>query len=494
MIRIIRPSNLSVLALVAMVIPIAECEDSLWPVREFRGVWVATVANIDWPSSRHLTTSQQKHELDLIVQTVHKLNFNAIVFQVRTAGDAMYNSSLDPWSYYLTGTQGKSPSPYWDPLAYLIEKSHNLGMEVHAWFNPYRARAGSSSRSGLASTHMANRFPQYTHGYGHNLWMDPGAKVVQDYIISVFSDVVKNYDVDGIHIDDYFYPYPVQGQDFPDSHTYNSYKSNGGTLSHSNWRRNNINDLVQRINNELHAMKPYIKFGVSPFGIWKPGHPSGIHGLSSYDAIYADARKWLVEGWLDYLTPQLYWKIDPPAQSYPALLDWWLQQNSKNRHVYAGNDVAKIVSHGWSAQEISNQVKISRDHRSLLSLGNIQFSMKYFISNSHGIANAFSALYTNKALAPVMSWLNVSRPVSPSNVATDSSSILWSRDTSGAIYYWAIYQQFADAWNLHTVVRAEVTSVSKINKGFYAIKGVNRAGVESSPIVVQVHGSTAIVG
>ena len=390
------------------------------------------------------------------------------------------------------GTQGNSPSPFWDPLSYLLQKAHDLGIEVHAWFNPYRARAGSSSRSGLASNHMANRFPQYTYSYGHNLWMDPGAKVVQDYIISVFTDVLKRYDVDGIHIDDYFYPYPVQGQSFPDSHTYSSYKSNGGTLSLPDWRRNNINDFVQRLNKEIHAIKPYIKFGISPFGIWKPGHPSGIHGSSSYDSLYADSRKWLSLGWLDYMAPQLYWEIDPPAQSYPALLDWWLQQNSKHRHVYAGNDVAKIVSNKWPVQEISNQVKISRDRHTSLSLGNIQFSMKYFLSNTHGISDTFSALYTNIALTPEMPWLNVSRPESPKNVLAHSNTISWSADNTGNVHYWAIYEQFADAWNLNTVIKADVTSVSNMRVGFYAVTSINRAGFESMPVLVQ--NSATIVG
>ncbi|XP_045190480.2 glycosyl hydrolase YngK-like isoform X2 [Mercenaria mercenaria] len=467
--------------------------DSQWPVREFRGVWVATVANIDWPSSRHLSTSQQQHELDLIIQTVHHLNFNAIVFQVRTSGDAMYNSSLDPWSYYLTGTQGKASNPFWDPLAYLIEKSHIYGIEVHAWFNPYRAHAGSKSHSGLAPTNMANRFPQYAYGYGNNLWMDPGAEDVQNYIISVFNDVVRRYDVDGIHIDDYFYPYPVQGQAFPDTHTYTEYKSRGGTLSLSNWRRENINNFVQRVNKEIHATKPYIKFGISPFGIWKPGHPAGIHGFSAYDSIYADSRKWLVEGWVDYLAPQLYWEIDPPAQSYPALLDWWFQQNSKNRHVYAGNEVAKVVSKGWSVQEIANQIKISRNRRNSLSLGNIQFSMKYFIKNSHGISDAFKVLYTAKALTPEMTWMNVSIPAVPKNVKRHSNSLTWSPDTTGVNRYWSIYKQYADAWNLLNVVKADVTSVSNIGDGYYSIKGVNRAGIESKPVVIHINGAQGVI-
>lgn len=478
--------------LVGFLICTVTSQDSPWPVREFRGVWVATVANIDWPSSWYLPTSKQQLELDLIVQTVHKLNFNAIVFQVRTSGDAVYNSSLEPWSYYLTGTQGKAPYPFWDPLAYLIEKSHNFGIEVHAWFNPYRARAGSTSRSGLAPNHMANRFPSYTYAYGNNLWMDPGAEDVQNHIILVFKDVIMRYNIDGIHMDDYFYPYPVSGHTFPDTHTYNTYKSKGGTLSLQNWRRENINNFVQRLNKEAHAIKPYIKFGISPFGIWKSGHPSGIHGLSAYDSLYADARKWLMEGWLDYLAPQLYWKIDPPAQSYPALLHWWLQQNTNRRHVYAGNDVARVVSDGWSVQELENQIGISRSYRDSLSLGNIQFSMKYFVRNSHGLADAFQTLYKSKSLTPEMHWMNVSLPAVPKDVTTTSNSLSWSRDSSGVNMYWAIYKQMTDAWNLVNIVLADKTSESYLTEGMYAVTGVNRAGIESKPVTVYLHGTQGV--
>lgn len=391
-----------------------------------------------------------------------------------------------------TGTQGRAPDPFWDPLGYLIEKSHGLGIEVHGWFNPYRARAGSTSHSGLAPTHMANRFPRYAYAYGNNLWMDPGAEDVQAHLITVFTDVVRRYDIDGVHMDDYFYPYPVSSHDFPDSLTYDAYKSKGGTLSLQNWRRENINNFVLKLNKELHAIKPYIKFGISPFGIWKPGHPAGIRGLSAYDSLYADSRKWLMEGWVDYLAPQLYWKIEPPAQSYPALLNWWLQQNSKNRHVYAGNDVARVVSNGWDVQEIINQIKISRSNRDSLSLGNIQFSMKYFVRNSHGLADAFKELYASRSLTPEMHWMNVTIPVAPKDVSATSNLLTWSGDHTGVNMYWAIYKQVADTWNLVHVVLAKETSISSLTEGSYAIRGVNRVGLESKAVTAYIYGTQGV--
>lgn len=369
-------------------------------------------------------------------------------------------------------------------MSYLTEHAHKNGIEVHAWINPYRARSGSTSHSGLAPNHMAFRFPQYTYAYGKNLWMDPGSKEVQDHIVSVFKDVVSRYDVDGIHMDDYFYPYPVSGESFPDKHTYNSYLATGGTMTIENWRRDNVNRLIQRIRTETHALKPHVKFGISPFGIWKSGYPSGIRGLSAFYSLYADSRKWFDQGWVDYLTPQLYWKIDPPAQSYPALLDWWLQQNSQNRHLYAGNYAGRIVVGGWSVQEIVNQIKLSRDRRAALSLGNVQFSMKYFTKNSHGIGDEFKKLYATPALTPEMSWLSADSPSSPKQVSAHAHSLSWSCDSMNSTFFWAVYKNIADVWMLQEVMGADVLSVSNLNSGVYAIKGVNKVGTESQPVYI----------
>lgn len=468
-------------------------QEFAWPDREFRGVWVATVANIDWPSSSHLSTAQQKLELDIIVETARKLNFNAIMFHVRTSGDALYNSSLEPWSVYLTGAQGKAPSPFYDPLEYIIHKAHEQGIEIHAWFNPYRARAGNTSFSGLAPNHMAKKFSSYAYAYGENLWMDPGATIVQDHIVSVYLDVVRRYDVDGVHMDDYFYPYPEGGQAFPDAHTYNDYKTGGGNLSLADWRRSNVDNLVNRLNNEIHNMKSHVKFSISPFGIWKPDNPPGIHGLSAYDSLYADAKKWFHEGWVDFLAPQLYWKIDPPQQSYFALLYWWLRQNAKRRHLYAGNYVAAVATNHWDILEIQNQIKISRAANDLLSLGNIQFSMKYFVQNAHGIPATFANIYYSRALTPEMSWLRAPSPKSPENVVANASSINWSINPSEPNTYWSIYKLADSAWTLETVLTFNTSTVS-LPIGKYAIRGVNRIGTESLPIFITVQVDGAIIG
>lgn len=462
-------------------------DGSPWPVREFRGAWIATVANIDWPSSHSLTTDQQKNELTSLLDRLQSQNFNAIVLQVRTSGDALYNSSFEPWSYYLTGRQGRAPSPYYDPLEFTVQEAHKRNMEVHAWFNPYRARSGSNSTSGLAPNHMADRFPRYTYAYGSNLWMDPGAKVVQDFILSVFRDVVTRYDIDGLHMDDYFYPYPVSGVAFPDSHTYSAYVSGGGRLSLADWRRDSVNTLVHGLYSLVKSIKPHVKVGISPFGIWKPGHPHTIHGLSSFDSLYADSKKWLELGWVDYLSPQLYWEIDPPQQSYPALLDWWLQQNKMNRHLYTGNYASAIVVKSWPVNELVRQVQLSRDRRDQLSLGNVFFSAKTFSHNTHGIGDTFkSGQYSTPALQPEMTWLTAPAPSSPQNVrASADFKLYWSSDSSHTVRSWAVYVLRADVWELVHVLNRDTMEVG-VQGGYYAVRGVNRLGKESDAVTVHV--------
>ncbi|KAK3098036.1 hypothetical protein FSP39_015518 [Pinctada imbricata] len=458
-------------------------DGDVWPTREFRAVWVATVANIDWPTSSHLSSTQQQSEIVTMLNKLQELNTNGVVFQVRTSGDALYNSSLEPWSQYLTGTQGRAPNPYYDPLDFMIQEAHKRNIEVHAWFNPYRARASSTSKKGLAPNHMVFKFPNYAYAYGNNLWMDPGAKVVQDHIVAVYSDVVRRYDVDGIHMDDYFYPYPESGEDFPDTHTYHD---SGSSLSLADWRRHNVDSLIQRLKSTIASIKPYVKFGISPFGIWKPGNPPGIAGLSAFDSLYADSKRWFEEGWVDYLTPQLYWRIDPPQQSYPALLLWWLQQNRMKRHLYAGNYAAATVTKHWQTSEIIRQVQISRKYKDILSLGNIQFSAKYFVNNTLGLADKFKAeLYSSPALAPSMSWLNASSPPAPPNVVTSGAVIKWSADRTGIVRSWSVYHMKADVWELVKVLYKDQTSFdTQMRNGYFAIRAVNRLCMESKPVFI----------
>ena len=304
--------------------------------REFRAVWVATVDNIDWPSKRTLGTDEQKAELITLLDRAASTGLNAVIFQVRPAGDALYESSIEPWSEYLTGRQGKAPSPLWDPLAFAVKEAHARGLELHAWFNPYRAKH-PSAKGPLARSHLSRTNPSLVKTYGTHLWMDPGEPAVRARTLKVVLDVVKRYDIDGVHLDDYFYPYKEKrtngSTDFPDDASFKKYRKAGGDLDRDDWRRSNVDKLIEAMHVGIAKTKPWVKFGISPFGIWRPGNPESVVGFDAYTQLYADSRKWLRAGWVDYFTPQLYWAIAPEKQSYPKLLAWWAGQNEKGRHL-----------------------------------------------------------------------------------------------------------------------------------------------------------------
>ncbi|MGH8518825.1 MAG: glycoside hydrolase family 10 protein, partial [Panacagrimonas sp.] len=367
--------------------------DSLPPpvARELRAVWVATVNNIDWPSRPDLTTWEQQQELLAILNRATALKMNAIVFQVRPVADAFYVSRYEPWSRWLTGRQGRQPIPLWDPLAFAVAESHKRGLELHAWFNPYRV---SYSRDSLrARNHVSTRRPDLVVSYGRTLWMDPGIPEVRSLMVRAVMDVVRRYDVDGVHIDDYFYPYPEldasqQPIEFPDSASYAAYRRGGGALEKNDWRRRNVDLLVRQFYAAVKAEKPWVKVGISPFGIWRPGNPPQIQGFDAYDRIFADARKWLIEGWVDYLAPQLYWPIYPPEQSYPALLQWWVDQNRKGRHIWPGLGAHRLALTGpraMRADEIVQQIQITRDIPG--ATGTIIFNAKILMQNSDSIVD-----------------------------------------------------------------------------------------------------------
>lgn len=377
--------------------------------REFRGAWVASVANIDWPSRAGLPVWQQQQEIIRIVERAQAIGLNALIVQVRPAADALYVSALEPWSEYLTGTQGKAPEPFYDPLAMWIEEAHRRGIELHAWFNPYRARH-TSARSPLAPSHIARTQPGIVKKYGDYLWFDPGEPEAARRTLEVIADVTRRYDVDGIHIDDYFYPYPEKTPngreiDFPDNASWAEYKLSGGPLGRADWRRWNVDTLVERINATVHREKPWVKFGVSPFGVGRPEmRPPGVGGFSQYDKIYANVELWLARGWLDYLAPQLYWPIASPEQPFLPLLDYWIRSNPAGRHVWPGYFTSRIDdgARPWSAEEIVRQVATTRA-RSVN--GHIHFSMNAIMKNRGGIADRLKALYAVPALVPETPWL-----------------------------------------------------------------------------------------
>jgi len=476
--------------------PVATPVSTLRPpalTREFRGVWVASVANIDWPSKRGLTTAQQQEELIQLLDRAAALKLNAVLFQVRPAADALYRSSIEPWSEYLTGAQGRAPDPVWDPLEFAVREAHARNLELHAWFNPYRARH-TDAKSPLARTHIANTNPALVKKYGAYLWMDPGERVVRERTIQVVLDVVRRYDIDGVHIDDYFYPYPETTRrgrkiPFPDDASYARYTRGGGTLSRADWRRQNVDVLVEALHDGIHKVKPWVRFGVSPFGIWRPGFPAQIRGFDAYSELYADARKWLREGWLDYFSPQLYWPTTKTAQSYPVLLQWWAEENAQGKHLWPGNFTSRAGGAGASAfsvAELIEQIRVTRVQPG--AGGNVHFSMKSFLTNQASMNDTLvGGPYADLALVPATPWLAVPPPPVPSVALAESRGALEVKlGTYGkpAPWQWVVQWYTGGTWQSTVLPGAMSTvPVSPVNTpSQVTVRAINRVGVESPPI------------
>ena len=344
------------------------------------------------PRRKASSTDEQQAELIAILDRSVELNLNAIVFQVRPHCDALYDSALEPWSEYLSGTMGQAPKPYYDPLEFVVSEAHRRGLELHAWFNPYRALHAGSKRE-VAATHVSKTEPHIVREYGKQQWLDPGEPDAADHSAAVIMDVVERFDVDGIHFDDYFYPYQIKDENkklvpFPDEPSWQQAQAAGNKLKRNDWRRQNVDRLIQRVSAEAHAAKPWVKFGISPFGIWRPGNPPQIQGFDAYASLYADAKKWWNKGWVDYLTPQLYWKIESAGQCYPLLMQWWHEQNQAKRHLWPGNFTSRVASKAngnWTTGEITNQIKHTRTHPG--ATGNVHFSMKALMDD-RGMATA----------------------------------------------------------------------------------------------------------
>lgn len=438
---------------------VVEADVSLPAVpREFRAAWVATVANIDWPSEPGLSSAAQQAELRAIFDEAAALNLNAVVFQVRCAADALYASELEPWSAYLSGTQGMPPEPAYDPLALAIAEAHARGIELHAWFNPFRAQ--HPANTSVADGHVTQMRPEWVRQYGDYLWLDPGEPEARDFVLAVFRDVLRRYDIDGLHVDDYFYPYPIRDGDgnlvdFPDEGPWQRYQASGGTLGRADWRLDNINRFMQALYELARAEKPEVRVGISPFGIWRPGHPAQIEGFDAYDGLYADARLWLQEGWLDYLTPQLYWRIEPAPQSYPVLLRWWVEQNTKGRHLWPGNFAARVGDResNWPATEIVNQVYLTRVEPG--AGGNVHFSMKTLVRNQGGLADLLQQAYAVPALVPATPWLDDAPPEPPTvqAVAADDSGAVRLQISPPAeqVRAWVVQSRYGRRWDLRIV-------------------------------------------
>ena len=461
--------------------------------REFRAAWVATVANINWPSKRTLSTEEQKKEAVALLDLLKDNNFNAVIFQVRPSADALYNSTLEPWSIFLNGETGKAPYPYYDPLEFWVEEAHKRGMELHVWLNPYRAHHSNGGQVSNAS--MVRKASDYVVRLKNGMyWFDPSDKRTQDHAAAVVNDIVKRYDIDGVHFDDYFYPYASYngGADFPDDKTWNAYKANGGTLSRADWRRENVNQFIKRVYTEIKAEKNFVKFGLSPFGIWKPGYPAGITGSSQYDELYADAKLWWNEGWVDYFTPQLYWPINPPKQSFTALLKWWQSENKHNRHLWPGLNTVEVKA----ADRPAEIVKQIEETRNIVpnSPGVVHWSIAGLTKSPAMVDAIKSSVYGEQSLVPKTPWLNANPLLQPSLLLTTEKNDVfakWQHKQPDEVRNWILYTRYGDEWSIEILpgrITAKELIKQKNGKTLYdvAIRAVDRLGNESPYIAKAV--------
>lgn len=497
-------------AVIILINPHTFCQQSP-PKRELRAVWVASVANIDWPSRKGLSTESQKNEFTNLVKRHKQNGMNALFVQVRPSCDAFYDSNIEPWSEWLSGIQGKAPLPFYDPLAFMIEVTHQHGMEFHAWFNPYRAVINKTSSS-IAKNHISVQRPDWIQIDENLKILDPGLPEVRNYVAKVVMDVVRRYDIDGVHFDDYFYPYPKKGVVFQDDKTFKKYSK--GIKNIHDWRRNNINTLIKMISDSINSVKPNIKYGVSPFGIWrnKNSHPSGSNtsGFESYNGIYCDPITWLKEGYVDYVLPQIYWSIGFPAADFSELALWW-SRNTYGKHIYVGHGAYKIENGAadfrWeNKSEMPNQIRMVRNITELR--GSTFFSSKSISNNLGGVEDSLrKEIYKYPAFPPVMNWKDTAAINSPINLnisySSDGIKMQWENNvdnSSGKEVFQYVVYRFRNREQINLNDPRAIRSVQNVNnlefidtqydefsaQFVYAVTAMDRLWNESKPVLKEV--------
>lgn len=471
------------------------------PKREFRAVWIATVKNIDWPSKPGLSGLEQQKELIDILDEHQKNGINAIMFQIRPSADAIYAKSEEPWASFLSGKQGLAPNPFYDPLQFAIEQAHKRGMELHGWFNPYRATNDLDEKS-ISENHITKTKPEWIFTYGTKKYFNPALPEVREYINKIVMNVVRSYDIDGVHFDDYFYPYPDK-EVLPDSISFAV--NNRGIKDINDWRRDNVDLLIKAISDSIHHTKSYVKFGISPFGIWRnlkdDARGSDSNGLSGYSALYADVYKWTEKGWLDYVNPQIYFPFNYAPAAYEKLTDWWAN-NAFGKHVYIGHGVYRLTEkkNGWDIpSQMPNQIRYLRKNQNIQ--GSIYFSSKSVTNNLGGFQDSLrNDLNYNMALPPTMPWLDNVPPAAPMllKYAKGKNSILLSWDKPYKVrdgetaYGYIIYRStdkepidISKSKNILKVIYGDVLNFEdkKVKKGLnykYTITAIDRLKNESS--------------
>lgn len=463
--------------------------------RELRGAWIATVKNIDWPSSPALAPEDQKKEFLEILNIAKKLKLNALFLHVRPNSDAFYASSIEPWSRFLTGSQGTSPSPFWDPLEFAIHEAHQKGIEIHAWINPFSAGTIKNAETSHP-THIVNSLPHAIREYGIYKWCDPSQEEVHLHISRVISDIVTRYKIDGVVLDDFFYPYPIKKAedeiiDFPDQKNWTIYYSEGGSLSRESWRRNHVNRLIKNTYSTIKSIKPWVKFGISPFGIYRPGHPEGVTGLDQYAKLYADPLFWVQNGWCDYLSPQLYWPENSEGQCFSKLLDWWTAQSRPNLPIIPSLATYLVEnSIKTTVTEISNQIK--RVRSTIGTAGHVHFSMNIFKKDPKSLCSTLTENhYLFHELPPITYGYQKQDTFSSTTLTlsfeSQSSLLKWNYPSVqiNDIKFFSIYQKSGDTWNLIDLIGSNLkeymipSSLLFENKLTLGVSAVNLYNMES---------------
>lgn len=441
------------------------------PKRELRSAWITTFTNLDWPSKRGLTSAQQKDEFLKIVTNFQQNSINAVIGQVRASSDAFYKSALSPWSEWLTGTQGKAPDNGFDPLDFMLKECHSRNMEFHAWFNPFRA-VSHTRFSSVSQNHITNKKPEWFFKYGNSMYYNPGIPEVRKYICEIVLEVVKNYDIDGVHFDDYFYPYSIKGEFIPDEKQYKKYAR--GCEDIHDWRRDNINLLIQEVNETIKKEKAHVKFGVSPLAIWrnKKQDPKGSFtnsGQTSYDNLYCDTKLWIEQNWVDYMAPQLYWSTSNQYANFNHLINWWTEHEHE-RHLYVGHAIYKLDTknrRSFGTDELVKQVGISRRNKKVQ--GSIYFRAQAFVSNHQNFQKTISeSIYKYPSLVPPMTWLDSIAPSKPLKfkvrLKEEKISLKWKapkyNSANDSAAYYVVYR-FEEEEKINLNLSSKIISIQK---------------------------------
>lgn len=492
-----------ILAIILVASGMATLSAKEYPKREMRAAWIATVENIDWPSTSQLSTEEQKAEMVSLLDSVKAYNMNAVVFQIRPDADALYASELEPWSEWLTGKQGQAPDPWYDPLQFTIDECRKRGLDVHVWLNPYRA-IQNTDKTKAAPNHVVNTHPEWILTYGKKKYFDPGIPAVRNHVANVVSDIVRRYDIDAIHFDDYFYPYKIAGSEFPDEKSFNRFRGNFSPSEKENWRRDNVDLIIKQLHDSIKSIKPSVEFGISPFGVWrnKKNDPEGSEtraGVTNYDDLYADILKWQKEKWIDYVTPQLYWYIGKEVADYAILARWWAD-HSYGCHIYSGQALylldpdSKDLS--WrTSDEISKQLTLNRSIPEIK--GSMFFSAKFLRKNPLSVKEKLlQNHYQYPALTPVNPLIEPVIPACPTEPILQKEGkdvvLSWQKQENNTLFVVYCFKRFHRKNIAQPDKILSVTSYQKLlltaTKGYkpsryrYVVTALSPTHTESEPV------------